>query len=272
MKKLFLMALLVLPMVMMTSCKDDDDSSTPNEVSKNSALASVSNPDISGTAKFIKNTNNSTTVELQLSGTTSGTTHPAHIHLNTAAVGGDIAVTLGVVDGDTGFSSITFSAVDNGTAITYEELLDFNGYINVHASATDLATLIAQGDIGENELTGTSIAYDLVALETSGVSGVATFYERENGNALVVLDVDGTVAGTDHLTHIHSGSVDAPGDIAITLTNVNGLTGLSKTSVFSTDDLSLINYADLLTYEGYINIHASTTDLAVVAQANIGSN
>ena len=273
MKKLFLMALLVLPLVVITSCKNDDEgSSTPIEVSKTYALGSVTNPSISGTAKFIKNTDNSTTVELQLTGTTSGGMHPAHIHFNTAAESGGVAVTLGTVDGDTGFSSVTFSALNDATTVTYEDLLDFDGYINVHASATDLGTLVAQGDIGKNELTGNSTIYSIGEVASSGISGIATFYERLDGNTLVVLDVDGTVDGTDHITHIHSGSIASPGGIAITLTNVNGLSGTSKTSVSSLDDLLMINYSGLLTYEGYINIHASTTDLSVVANANIGSN
>jgi hypothetical protein len=32
------------------------------------------------------------------------------------------------------------------------KLLDFDGYINVHLSADKLATLVAQGDIGQNDL------------------------------------------------------------------------------------------------------------------------
>jgi hypothetical protein len=36
----------------------------------------------------------------------------------------------------------TFKTLDNGTAITYQQLLNFDGYINVHLSATNLATLL----------------------------------------------------------------------------------------------------------------------------------
>ena len=42
-------------------------------------------------------------------------------------------------------------ALDNGTAITYDEILTFDGYINVHLSATQLSTIVAQGNIGSNE-------------------------------------------------------------------------------------------------------------------------
>jgi hypothetical protein len=35
-------------------------------------------------------------------------------------------------------------------------LIAYNGYINFHKSATELNVLVAQGDIGQNELTGIS--------------------------------------------------------------------------------------------------------------------
>jgi hypothetical protein len=62
-----------------------------------------------------------------------GSSHPAHIHLNTAAEGGDIALTLKPVDGTTRKSTTTFKTLDNGTAITYQQLLNFDD-INVHLS------------------------------------------------------------------------------------------------------------------------------------------
>jgi hypothetical protein len=37
--------------------------------------------------------------------------------------------------------------------VEYINALDFDGYINVHLSADKLATLVAQGDIGQNDLT-----------------------------------------------------------------------------------------------------------------------
>jgi hypothetical protein len=62
------------------------------------------------------------------------------------------SLTLKPVDGTTG-KTTTFKTLDNGSAITYQALLDFDGYINVHLSADKLATLVAQGDIGQNDLT-----------------------------------------------------------------------------------------------------------------------
>lgn len=155
MKNVFKLALIILISLSLTNCSSDDDGMTlgPTGESKTYILFSVSDPDISGTAKFIENNDNSTTIELNLEGTENGGEHPAHIHFNSAFEGGEIALTLGTVNGNTGFSTITTGTLNDGTNITYEEFLTFDGYINVHLSTVNLSTLIAQGNIGSNQVT-----------------------------------------------------------------------------------------------------------------------
>ncbi len=271
----------ILPIIMgalvVTSCSNDDDDIIPPIIdggdSTTYQLSSVSNPDISGTAKVIDNEDNSITVELSLENTPSGGMHPAHIHFNTAAEGGDIAITLGTVDGSTGMSTVTFSALDDGTPITYEELLDFDGYINVHASADDLATLVAQGDIGQNELNGNTKVYELGSVAVEDISGTATFSERVNGEALATIVLNNTPEDGMHPGHIHMNTAVEGGDIAFTFNPVDGATGISKTNVAALDDDTAFGYNDVLTYDGYINIHLSADDLAtLVAQGDIGQN
>lgn len=259
----------------LTGCSDDDDGTIngPTGNSKTYNLESVADPNISGTARFIENGNGTTTIELDISGTPNGGMHPAHIHFNTAAEGGDIALTLGTVDGTTGTSTITTGQLDNGDAITYDELLAFDGYINVHLSANDLSTIVAQGDIGQNELTSDNVVYSLNELNSSGVSGTLTFTERVNGEALAVIDLVNTVSGSMHPAHIHNGSiVTAPGAIILSFNMVDGDTGMSKTNITALDDGTDFNFSDVLTVNGYVNIHLSPADLTVVAQSNIGMN
>ena len=259
----------------LTSCSDDDDGTSdgPTGNSKTYSLGSVADPSISGTATFIENGNGTITIELDIFGTPDGGMHPAHIHFNTAAEGGDIALTLGTVDGTTGFSTITTGELDNGDAISYNELLTFDGYINVHLSPSELTTIVAQGDIGQNELTNESVVYSLDELNSSGVSGSLTFTERVNGEALAVIDLDNTVSGSMHPAHIHAGSViTAPGAIIFTFNMVDGDTGMSMTNVTELDDNSDFNFSDALTVNGYVNIHLSPADLTVVAQSDIGIN
>jgi len=265
-----------------TSCDSDDDGVDVPDFegeTKEYTLNEMSDSGVSGTVTFMENEDGSTTVEFDLNGTPEDGMHPAHIHMGTAAEGGDIAVSFEPIDGATGMSTTEVSTLDDGTTVTYEELVNYDGYINVHLSADELETIVAQTDIGENELTGESVSYDLNEVDVPGVNGSALFEERENGETLVTLMLDGTEEGNEHPAHIHMGSVeDAPGAIAITFNPVNGATGMSMTNVAMTDgseeeEAEAVTYEDLLSYDGYINVHLSADDLdTLAAQGNMGAN
>jgi len=274
MKKIYFMA---LSLFVAASCSNDDDSLDviPGESTGNTTtydLSAVSNPDVSGTVTFNEKTDGSTDVSILLSSTTQGS-HPAHIHLNTAAEGGDIAIDLEPVDGPTRRSLTNITQTNDGTSVSYDDLINFDGYINVHASADDLSTLLAQGDIGQNDLTGTTKSYDLVTKDVEGISGTAIFSERVNGEALLEIMLDGTPDGGMHPGHIHENSAAETGGIALTLTTLNGTTGMSKTNISALNDGTQIGYAGILDFDGYINFHLSADDLAtLVAQGDIGEN
>ncbi len=269
--------------IVFASCSSDDENLIidENEIietpfvgdSKVYSLMSVSNSSISGTATFRMNEDNSTTIELEINGA-SNVAHPAHIHFNTAAEGGDIAISLTDVDGASGRSTTTFSALDDGTGITYDELLLFNGYINVHESADDLGTVISQGDIGQNELTGTEESYALGNFEgyEGDATGTVIFKKRANGFSLIDMKIEGAQAGFMHPSHVHLNAAAATGDIAISLTPVNGDTGISKTSVFQLDNGSPLFYDELINFDGYVNVHISGEDLSIMTQGDIGQN
>lgn len=264
----------------LTSCNNDDDSIIdPPSNTKEYTLSEKSDSGVSGTVTFTKNDDGSTKVVFDLEGTEDGNMHPTHIHFGNAADGGEIAVSLEAIDGATGMSTTEVTELEDGTSVSYEELIDFDGYINVHLSADELETIVAQTDIGENSLTGESVSYDLSEADITGVSGTATFEERENGETLVTIMLEGTEEGNSHPAHIHSGSVeDAPGAIIITFNPVNGSTGLSVTNIAVTDDSEeedgeAITYEDLIDFDGYINVHESEDSLEILAaQGNIGAN
>src|SRR5690606_29711384 len=91
----------VLLLVILVGCSGDDHI-TPipsSQISKTYSISSIYDNNVNGTAKFIKNGDNSTTVELKLTGIPTGNPHPASINYNTAAEGGNIAITLGTVNG-----------------------------------------------------------------------------------------------------------------------------------------------------------------------------
>jgi hypothetical protein len=263
---------LAIPLIFI-SCSKDDAPAPKVRNSKIYDLGAVGTSGVTGTATIIEKSDATLTVELQLKNTVAGGVHPAHIHLNTAAEGGDIALTLKAVDGATGKSTTTFKALDNGSAITYQALLAFDGYINVHLSADKLATLVAQGDIGQNDLTGVSKVYALGSVAVPTISGTATFFKRENGEALAVVKLNNTPAGGVHPGHIHANTAAQGGGIAFSFKSVNGDTGLSETNVSKLDNGTAFGYDQVLAYNGYINFHLSATALAtLVAQGDIGQN
>jgi len=276
MKNLKYLLFIILAVIFTSGCNDDDDvapAPVPTGNTKVYNLQEMAVAGISGTAELIENDDNSITVELDLNGTPDGGMHPAHIHFNSAAESGGIAITLGTVDGTTGESTITFSSLDDGTPITYDGLLNFDGYINVHLSADDLGTIVAQGDIGENELTGTSKTYPLSEMAVPGISGEVVFSERQNGEALAVITLEGTPEGGEHPAHIHFNTAAEGGGIAYSFNPVNGTTGMSRSNVAELDDGSAFGYEDVLAYDGYVNVHLSAEELGtIVAQGDIGEN
>src|SRR5690606_35035624 len=146
-------------------------------------LGPVSNPDINGTATFEKRVNGETLVTVALVNTTDGESYASHIHGNSAVESGGILIDLSNVDGTSGMAISNVSEMNDGTPITFEELLEFDGYVNVHGNGG----LIVQGDIGGNELTGDEKVYTLIPVADPNVSGTATFAKRKNGNTLVTV-------------------------------------------------------------------------------------
>jgi hypothetical protein len=268
--------IMIIPLLFISCTKDDAGTTAPAATAVNSKvydLGAVGTSGVSGTATIIEKSDATLSIELELKGTAQGGLHPAHIHFNTAAEGGDIALTLKAIDGATGKSTTTFTTLDNGTAITYQALLGFDGYINVHLSADKLSTLVAQGDIGQNDLTADSKAYVLGSVAVAGIDGTATFYKRVNGEALAIIQLKNTPAGGSHPGHIHMNTAVVGGGIAFTFKPVNGDTGRSATNVAKLDNGTAFGYDQVLAYNGYINIHLSADALGtLVAQGDIGQN
>lgn len=272
-KKLFMMSLALCSLIAFSSCDDDVDmvDVLPTGDFKTYNLLAKNNSGVSGTVKFEKLSNSSTLATIQLTGTSAGNMHPAHIHKNTALQMGAIAITFNPIDGATGKSVTTITSFDDQKTATYEDIIGYNGYVNVHLSATDL-TVVSQVDIGINELTGKSKSYNLQARNSSGVSGTVKFEERKSGTTLATIDVNGTNSSLRaYPAHIHKNSALETGAIAITFNSVDSASGKSMTNITKLDDGAAITYTTLLGYDGYVNVHRAS-DLGVVSQADIGGN
>lgn len=268
--------MLFISSLLFVGCSLDDDSPNPIDPdldSKTYDLKEIGNSGVSGSATFTNQPNGSVSIILDLNGTPQEGMHPSHIHMNSAAEGGGIAVSLNSVDGASGVSETIVTQTDDGTPIDFDGLMSFDGYINVHLSADDLATVVAQGDIGVNELTGESKSYNLGEKDVPGISGSVVFEERISGEALATIMLDGTPDGGSHPAHIHMNSAIESGGILYTFSPVDGATGMSQSHVGSLDDGTAFGYADVLNVDGYVNVHLSVDELStIVAQGDIGSN
>ena len=109
--------------------------------------------------------------------------HPAHIHAGDAGSGGAIVITLEPVDGTTGMSTTTVTKFDDteeedgttttGADVTYEDLLEYDGYVNVHLSADNLDVVFASANIGENEDVALPEVFSIVDLVTNSANAEA---------------------------------------------------------------------------------------------------
>ena len=144
MKYLMYAFVAVAPFVI--SCGDDDDNSEMELESKTFALDELNDSGVMGTAVFTKVNDSTTNVLVTVEGTEDGNMHPIHIHEGEPEDGGGVVVALTDVDGATGISETEVTML-SGEPVTYEQLIAYDGYINIHKSADEIATLVAQGDL-----------------------------------------------------------------------------------------------------------------------------
>lgn len=115
-------------------------------------LDTVGSYGVSGTALFEKRVNGSTLVTISLTGTINGDSYPASINLGSIQTvgGGPVMKTLNNVDGTTGKSFTNIRKLDSDFAITYDNWLVYDGYINVYQNAVSINNIICHGNIGSN--------------------------------------------------------------------------------------------------------------------------
>lgn len=265
---------LIATSLFIMSCGNDDDFDSTGEISltddvRTYALYSVSNPAIKGTVTFAERSDRATLITIDLDGTTPGDSYPAHIHANTAAETGDVIIDLNSIDGTTGISETVVKKKNSGALITYDQLVDLNGYLDVHLNTS---TLLVQGDIGENATKDVFMIYPLSAANNSGINGTVTFSRRLNGNTLVTVQLDNASVTGDYPAYIYSDESGLPSSIALDLNRINGATRASHTNVVQLNNGTAISYAEIETYEGHIVVRRSATDSTRIAQVGIGPN
>lgn len=253
------MATLILPT---SGCKKDEY--PVREISYDLKVQDVLG--VSGVVTFTETSSSSATITIKLSGAPTGS-HPAALHKNSIAEGGEIVQQLNPIDASGTSTTVT-------TSLTYSQLVAYNGFVRVVKSSNPNVVL-AQGDIGGNALTETKKSYTLGTVGTFGVSGTAMFQKRVNGSTLLTLSLTGTIAGETYPASINLSSIETVGGGPVTkvLSSVNGTTGKSYTTIRKLDSGLDITYDNWLVYNGYINIYQTAVDYDnIICQGNIGSN
>ncbi len=255
--------IVIIMMVAFTGCNKD-------EFNGRQASYSLMVEDVlgvSGTATFNETSSTSTNIDLVLINAPSGT-HPAELRMNTVVEGGNVVITLNPVDA-TGKSS---TAV---TSISYDMLIDYDGFIVVHKSSAEPEVILAQGDIGGNVITSTKKTYTLETVSTFGVSGTALFEKRVNGNTLVTITLAGTIPDELYPASINLGSIESigGGPVVKTLNDVEGTLGKGYTNIRKLDSGIDITYDNWMVYDGYINVYKDAVHIDnIICHGNIGSN
>ncbi|WP_338792607.1 CHRD domain-containing protein [Bernardetia sp. MNP-M8] len=136
---------LILFTFMAASCGDDDEDEAPALRSKVYTLASADTTgltNVTGTVTFDEVDASKTTVTIDLVNAPAGGVHPAHIHDGEKTTNGPVAFALTEVVNSKSVSTVTQS---------YDQLINYDGYVNVHLSADSLDVIIANTNIGSNE-------------------------------------------------------------------------------------------------------------------------
>ena len=107
---------------------------------------------VTGNALFEKRVNGKTLLTISLTGTISGASYPATINLGSISSvgGGPVVKVLSNVNGTTGKSFTNIEKLENGTNITYDNWLVYDGYINIYQTPIALENVICNGNIGSN--------------------------------------------------------------------------------------------------------------------------
>lgn len=130
----------------MVAC-EKDDSGTPDLRSKTYNLSAVGASGVTGTVRITENSDRSFNLELALAASVKDTVHISHIHSGSISNPGPVAIPLASITGTGGAAQ---AITTNINTITYDSLLNLEGYINVHYSAFNIDSLVAQTNIGKN--------------------------------------------------------------------------------------------------------------------------
>ena len=144
--------LMLFAIVLFTSCSGDDNIEPTgiNEIIVDQQaynLTAVNGSGIIGTVTFTRDSNENTTILIELTNTNTEE-HPAYVRFNNAAEGGPIAITLEPCT--CAVSTTVVTQLDDGTPIDFDKLLNLDGHVSIQESVANPDLLVSIADIGIN--------------------------------------------------------------------------------------------------------------------------
>ena len=151
MKKASFLPVLVL-LFILSGCSGDDsiEPTGVNEIivdEKAYNLISIGGSGITGTATLTRDSNDNTTILIELNNTNTEE-HPAYVRFNSVAEGGPIAITLEPCT--CAVSTTVVTQLDDGTPIDFDKLLNLDGHVSIQESVANPEVLVSAVDIGIN--------------------------------------------------------------------------------------------------------------------------
>ena len=145
--------LLLITLTILSSCGKDNniEPSGVNEIIVDQidySLSAVNGSGITGKATLTRDSNDNTTILIELQNTTTKE-HPAFVRFGSAAESGStVAITLEVCECAVGTTVVT--RLDDGTPVDFDKLLNLDGHVSIGESSANPNMVVAAADIGTN--------------------------------------------------------------------------------------------------------------------------
>lgn len=141
--------------VTFSSCEKKDVATTTATLrTKEITLTSTAGNTVSGKAVIAENADHSFNVNITLQNTVKDTVMVMHIHNGSIASPGTIAIPLTNITGTGGQATGATLNIASGTstsgtnvALTYDNIITYAGYFNIHYSAAQINNIVANGNI-----------------------------------------------------------------------------------------------------------------------------
>lgn len=259
--------------VISSACSDTSTGLEPGDLTGEYVsyeLDATGDSGLTGTLTFAERIDGFAEVTVELSEVPVEKEYSVQINSGTILQGGDLLIKLEPVD-ESGESVTTVSADAEGNTVSYEDLIEINGHLNVYSSENETETILAQADVGGNKLTGEALVFDIEEENESAITGSVEFLERISGNILAVIELSGTDPAQTHIARLYSAGDEENdnGEHQFTFSEIDGESGISYTDLYELNDESEFLYEDLKEFEGSVHIYYSEDDLTLLATATM---